>query len=868
MSVPPASPSPIEAVAPGGARRRRRWPWVLLGVLVAVAALIGACEWAGWPFVKGPAQRWLSERLQREVAFGEQFQLRLFGRIRLGTDAFTVGPPTGDAAPDGVPDRFVDASEVRLVVPYSTVFAALRADPDRPIAPRINELEVARLDAQLRRDESGQSNWQFGAASPSASETPTALPQFDRLVVRDGRIGLDDAVSKLKLDVELRTEEGDATPQGAGLRVAGKGSYQGRALSFRATSSGALPIVASDAHSPPLPVTLAGRMGEVRLEFDGQAADLVQLRSLDGRYSLSGPSLAAVGDAIGVTLPSTASFTMRGTLRKAEQVWSTDVAALSVGASRLAGAFSYDPRPRVPLLSGELRGERLVLADLAPTIGAPPQPAGASPQRTAASSQQAGASSQQPRRGDDASRRSDDTASRAGDGAGRSDEAARRAEEAGRRTAEAALRSGDMAYQADGTEPAPASAQTAPATAQTAPATAQTTPAPARTTPGSPAQVRAAQARATPQAAAQAANRGSRILPQREFDIPSLKAMDATVKIALRELDLSTDALEPFRPLEGSLTLQEGELKIESLNAGAAGGRVSGALALDSRPAAPVFRADLKWAGVDLDRWLTPRNPNLKAESEEESGQASGQASGASKGPSAEAREKAPQRPPQKAPRTAPNASKGKQGAAAKAGASRGAAGYLSGSLGGELKLTGTGRSTAAILASLDGSAAAWIRNGAVSHLAVEALGLDLAQGLGLLIVGDEPLPLNCAAARFVAKRGELQNEVGVFDTRDSTIFTSGSLSLADERLALVLTARPKDFSPLTLRAPLRVEGSFANPDVRLDGKTIGLKVLAAAALAAVNPLAALIPLMDLGDAEQRNCREALAERQFRGTRR
>lgn len=809
---PPTSPSAQAPAAPAQVRRRRRWPLVTLGVLLALVAGLAACEWAGWPFVKAPAERWLSERLQRDIAFGERFSLRLLGRIRVASDAFVISPPMGDAALAGAPSSFVDAGDVRLVVPYGTLFGALRSNGSERPAPRISALEVGRLDAQLWRDGQGRANWQFGGVQQEPQASP-GLPQFDRLVVRDGRIRVDDAPSKLKLDAEVRTDEGEAAPQGAGLHVSGKGSYEGRALEFRATSSGAMPIAASDAGSPPLPLTLAGSMGQAKLEFDGHAADIVHLRALDGDYTLSGPSLSAVGDAIGVTLPTTAAFKMNGKLRKADQVWSTDVASLSVGASRLAGEFSYDPRPEVPLLNGSLRGERLVLADLAPAIGAPPRPTRATSAAAAA-------------------RRSGVERSEA---SGRNTSSERASSERG-----AAAARGTPAERGKAASGDDAGAQDDEAAG------------------GTPAAQNAAAGRGKPAAGA----RGNRILPQREFDIPSLRAMNASVKIALRELDLSTEMLEPFRPLEGMLTLNNGLLKLDELKAGAAGGRVAGMLSLDSQPSAPVFATDLKWSGVDLDRWLTVRNPNAKADGEPRAsagdgangkpgaGSAAKPAAGSRSGRAAVAKDAAPGR------------------SQANSRQPRAATGYLSGSLGGEAKLRGSGRSTAAILASLDGSASAWIRDGSLSHLAVEAIGLDIAQGLGLLVVGDEQLPLNCAAARFVAKRGELHNEVGVFDTRDSTIFTSGSLSLADERLALVLTARPKDFSPLTLRAPLRVEGTFADPDVRLDGKTIGLKVLAAAALAAINPLAALIPLMDLGDAEQRNCREALAERQFRGRRR
>jgi AsmA family protein len=75
----------------------------------------------------------------------------------------------------------------------------------------------------------------------------------------------------------------------------------------------------------------------------------------------------------------------------------------------------------------------------------------------------------------------------------------------------------------------------------------------------------------------------------------------------------------------------------------------------------------------------------------------------------------------------------------------------------------------------------------------------------------------------------------------------------------------PKDFSPLALRTPLHVRGSFANPVVSVEKSGIGARLGAAALLSFLNPLAALIPLIDIGnsdDAERgaSNCR-ALSKR-------
>ena len=124
------------------------------------------------------------------------------------------------------------------------------------------------------------------------------------------------------------------------------------------------------------------------------------------------------------------------------------------------------------------------------------------------------------------------------------------------------------------------------------------------------------------------------------------------------------------------ITLDDGVLKLDRLSATTADGQVRGVLSLDSNRQPPLWTADVAWSAVDLAKWITLRNEDTK--------------------------EAKPQP-------------------------------YITGKLSGKAKVAGSGRSTASILGSLDGQTFMWIRDGTLSHLLVEALGLDIAQGLGLL---------------------------------------------------------------------------------------------------------------------------------------
>lgn len=282
-------------------------------------------------------------------------------------------------------------------------------------------------------------------------------------------------------------------------------------------------------------------------------------------------------------------------------------------------------------------------------------------------------------------------------------------------------------------------------------------------------------------------SRPGRLLPDRKFDLPSLRAMDARVGIALSELDLGAEALGPLTPVNVSLVLENGVLALQHLNAGVAGGQLVGSVRLDSRPEAPLWQASLDAHNVAVERWL---KFDVKALTEDP----------------------------------------------------------ITGRLKARLDVEGRGRSTAELLGSLNGPVQVRVEKGTVSHLLTEVTGLDVAQGLGLLLRGDRNLTLNCARidGRFAA--GVLRPRTAVMDNRDSRIDIDGRVSLKDETLDLRAVATPKDFSPLTLRAPVRVQGTLAEPRVALEGKRLAGRAIAALALGSLTPPAALLAFVDPGD--------------------
>lgn len=692
----------------GGPASRGLLRGVLALLLVLVAAVL-VCEWLGWPFLAKPIERKLAEVLQRHVSFGgdaagtaARLKLRLLGRLRIEAPYLEIGAPQWSRSP-----HLLVARDATLRLGYGDLWHAYRGAP-----LRIRGLRAARADIVLERLADGRASWQFGPP-PAADAPPTQLPRFDRLEVDAGNLRYADAPMDADVQasfslVDGSGRSGSAAPAGTasvaasspgagvpasgpngpavpkagapnGLKVDASGRWRGFPLKIDLQSIGVLPWVADDAAATAIPLRLDSSVGGARLAFDGTVTDALRLAGMQGRFTVSGPSLAAVGQPLGVTLPTTAPFRTQGLIARQGTVWSAVFDSFNVGSSRLTGAFRFDNGLPTPLLAGRLGGSKLLLADLGPAFGGKPKGTSA--------------------------------------------------------------------------------AGVPPAAAASSPAAAGT-------------------------------SRPGRVLPDRRFDLPSLRAMDANVLVDIGSLDLGTELLEPLQPLRGHLVLQSGVLTLSDLDTRTAQGRLAGRLQLDGRGELALWNADLRWDDVRLERFIHQSRD-------------------------------------------------------------RGQPPYVAGRLRGEAKLEGRGRSSAEILGSLRGNLRTHLRDGAVSHLAVEAGGIDVAQVLGVFIKGDDSLPVSCGVADLAVADGRITPRVLVIDTPDSTLWIDGSLSLASEAFDLRAVVSPKDFSPLTLRTPVRVGGTFAHPGVSLEkgplARTIGASVL----LAFINPLAALIPLIDMGQPDE-----------------
>ena len=182
------------------------------------------------------------------------------------------------------------------------------------------------------------------------------------------------------------------------------------------------------------------------------------------------------------------------------------------------------------------------------------------------------------------------------------------------------------------------------------------------------------------------------------------------------------------------------------------------------------------------------------------------------------------------------------------------------GLMGATIKLKGSGNSIADAAAKSSGRISAAIANGRLSNLLDAASGLNGGKIITLLIGGDKTIAVNCGGMAFDVKDGIGTSSLFVVDTEQTQILGKGTFNLASELFDFEVSPKPKQVGIFSLRTPIHVFGSFKKPDYALEKGPLLARATGAIALAAVAPLAALMPLLETGPGENTNCVKVASE--------
>lgn len=286
-----------------------------------------------------------------------------------------------------------------------------------------------------------------------------------------------------------------------------------------------------------------------------------------------------------------------------------------------------------------------------------------------------------------------------------------------------------------------------------------------------------------------------RVLPHDKFDTKSWDVMDADVKFSGKRIEHSSSL--PISDLSTHLTLKNGDLLLDPLRFGMAGGNLNATLHLEGDKSPMRGRIDLHARNLKLRQLF----------------------------PDVEAMQSA------------------------------------LGQMNGDATLSGRGNSVADLLATSNGELKLLMNDGLISRSLMEIVGLNVGNYVVGKLFGDDEVKINCAAANLQVNNGLASSRLFVFDTENAIINITGTTNFANERLDLSINPDSKGIRIITLRSPLYVRGTFKNPDAGVKAGPLIARGAAAVALGAVvAPAAALLALISPSDNDDNQCTRVLQQ--------
>lgn len=255
----------------------------------------------------------------------------------------------------------------------------------------------------------------------------------------------------------------------------------------------------------------------------------------------------------------------------------------------------------------------------------------------------------------------------------------------------------------------------------------------------------------------------------------------------------------PLRGLAVDVNLDNGLLRLDPLTLDLTRGRIGGAVALNARQDAPIVDVDVRLSNARLESILGMRGA-----------------------------------PP------------------------------LTGALLGRAQLSGRGASVRDAAANASGTITLVTPRGEIREAFAELTGINVTRGLGLLLAEDESkIDIRCGVASFRVDNGVAHVRSMVFDTETMLIEGNGSVNLRDETVDLRLQGEPKEARLIRIAAPITLRGRLRSPEVGVEAGQAAGQGIAAALASLIAPIAALLPFVDAGLAEDANCQALLAGREI-----
>ena len=337
------------ADAPPG--RRPLWLKLLAGLAVLLVALVLLVVFFPWDVLRGPLNRYVSERTGRHFEITRRLDVKVGRNTRILADGIVFANPQWAKDPQLLQ---AEAAEVDI-----HLLPLLRGRVELPLV----KLTKPQLGLQVEPD--GRRSWALGRDTADK----TNLPEIGALVVDQGTLHFLASAHGADIRTEFAFDDtGDAKLP---LKYTAKGTWQKE--NFTASGRAGNVLNLGGAEKGSFPVDVVASAAHTTLKASGTVDNLATLDGTNANFTIQGANLSELYKLLGVVLPETPRYQVSGHLDKAGEVWTIGKINGKLGNSDLAGQLTFDRSQDVPVLTGKLQSKALDFDDLAPLVGLPEQ---------------------------------------------------------------------------------------------------------------------------------------------------------------------------------------------------------------------------------------------------------------------------------------------------------------------------------------------------------------------------------------------------------------------------------------------------------------------------------------------------------------
>ena len=342
---------------------------LLVGTAGLIALVTLLVLFFPWDALRGPINRYVSGELGRRFEITQHLAVHLqpypWGRTTVRAEGVEFANPEWANEPYLVKAK---AAEFEIEL-WPLLFGKVNMPAVALVEPVIG----------LQIEPDGRRTWALSRDTSDVGATPT----IGALVVDKGTVKYSARGRGADITVQFSLASEAGAPAASGTSAPGSAPTPASLpLSFQATgkwknepfaasgrTGGVLRLSQNIKESFPLEINAVA--GKTTLKAKASIENLEELSGLDASFDIRGNNLEELYKLLGVVMPSTPPYKLRGNLQKNGQVWSASKMNGMLGGSDLSGDLSFDTSGDTPLLTGKVQSKLLDFTDLRPVIGLP-----------------------------------------------------------------------------------------------------------------------------------------------------------------------------------------------------------------------------------------------------------------------------------------------------------------------------------------------------------------------------------------------------------------------------------------------------------------------------------------------------------------